>query len=90
MNLGWHVVAGPGGNDTLDEVIANAKALTVISLHGLSSMIMKEVLPALPASLMWTRFTEWEWKSGDLWKTLNIRTALICMRSFPRPRQGQS
>lgn len=31
VNLGWHVVAGPGGNDTLDEVIANAKALTVIS-----------------------------------------------------------
>lgn len=31
VNIGWHVVAGPGGNDTLDEVIANAKALTVIS-----------------------------------------------------------
>lgn len=31
VNLGWHVVAGPAGNDTLDEVIANAKALTVIS-----------------------------------------------------------
>ena len=31
VNLGWHVVAGTGGNDTLGEVTANAKALTVIS-----------------------------------------------------------
>lgn len=31
VNLGWHVVAGTAGNGTLDEVIANAKALTVIS-----------------------------------------------------------
>lgn len=31
VNLGWHVVAGPAGNSTLDEAIANAKGLTVIS-----------------------------------------------------------
>lgn len=31
VNLGWHVVAGTAGNGTLDEVIVNAKALTVIS-----------------------------------------------------------
>ncbi len=31
MNLGWHVVAGTAGNDTLDEVTANTKGLTVIS-----------------------------------------------------------
>ena len=31
VNLGWHVVAGMAGNDTLGEVMANAKALTVIS-----------------------------------------------------------
>lgn len=31
VNLGWHVVAGAAGNDTLDEAVANAKGLTVIS-----------------------------------------------------------
>ena len=31
VNLGWHVVAGTAGNDTLDEVTANTKGLTVIS-----------------------------------------------------------
>lgn len=31
INLGWHVVAGMAGNDTLDEVTANTKGLNVIS-----------------------------------------------------------
>lgn len=31
VNLGWHVVAGTAGNDTLDEVTADTKGLTVIS-----------------------------------------------------------
>lgn len=31
INLGWHVVAGVGGNDTLYEVTANTKGLNVIS-----------------------------------------------------------
>lgn len=31
INLGWHVVAGMAGNDTLGEVTANTKGLTVIS-----------------------------------------------------------
>ena len=31
INLGWHVVAGEAGNDTLGEVTANAKGLNVIS-----------------------------------------------------------
>lgn len=31
INLGWHVVAGVAGNDTLDAVTANAKGLNVIS-----------------------------------------------------------
>lgn len=31
INLGWHVVAGTTGNDTLDSVVANTKGLNVIS-----------------------------------------------------------
>ncbi|GFI03010.1 MAG: chitinase [Lachnospiraceae bacterium] len=31
INLGWHVVAGVAGNDTLDAVTANTKGLNVIS-----------------------------------------------------------
>ncbi len=31
INLGWHVVAGVAGNDTLESVTANAKGLNVIS-----------------------------------------------------------
>lgn len=31
INLGWHVVAGEAGNDTLGEVTANTKGLNVIS-----------------------------------------------------------
>lgn len=31
INMGWHVVAGAGGNDTLGEVTANVKGLNVIS-----------------------------------------------------------
>ncbi len=31
INLGWHVVAGMAGNDTLETVTANAKGLNVIS-----------------------------------------------------------
>lgn len=31
INLGWHVVAGVGGNDTIYEVTANTKGLNVIS-----------------------------------------------------------
>lgn len=31
INLGWHVVAGVAGNDTLDSVLAQAKDLNVIS-----------------------------------------------------------
>lgn len=31
INLGWHVVAGVAGNDTLGEVTANTKGLNVIS-----------------------------------------------------------
>ena len=31
INLGWHVVAGPAGNDTLQSVTANTKGLNVIS-----------------------------------------------------------
>ncbi|MDE7285599.1 MAG: chitinase, partial [Lachnospiraceae bacterium] len=31
INLGWHVVAGLAGNDTLDAVTANTKGLNVIS-----------------------------------------------------------
>lgn len=31
INLGWHVVAGVGGNDTLGEVTANTRGLNVIS-----------------------------------------------------------
>lgn len=31
INLGWHVVAGTAGNDTLNEVTANTKGLNVIS-----------------------------------------------------------
>ena len=31
INLGWHVVAGTAGNDTLTEVAANAEGLNVIS-----------------------------------------------------------
>ncbi|MDE6204055.1 MAG: SH3 domain-containing protein [Lachnospiraceae bacterium] len=31
INLGWHVVAGPAGNDTLNEAVANTKGLNVIS-----------------------------------------------------------
>ena len=31
INLGWHVVAGTAGNDTLGEVTANTKGLNVIS-----------------------------------------------------------
>ena len=31
INLGWHVVAGTAGNDTLNEVVANTKGLNVIS-----------------------------------------------------------
>lgn len=31
INLGWHVVAGVGGNDTLESVTANTEGLNVIS-----------------------------------------------------------
>ena len=31
INLGWHVVAGEGGNDTLESMTANAKGLNVVS-----------------------------------------------------------
>lgn len=31
INMGWHAVAGVAGNDTLDQYIANTKALNVIS-----------------------------------------------------------
>lgn len=31
INLGWHVIAGVAGNDTLDSVTANTKGLNVIS-----------------------------------------------------------
>lgn len=31
INLGWHVVSGPAGNDTLNEAVANTKGLNVIS-----------------------------------------------------------
>lgn len=31
INLGWHVVSGTAGNDTLDAVVANTKGLNVIS-----------------------------------------------------------
>lgn len=31
INLGWHQIGGVGGNDTLEEVIAQAKGLNVIS-----------------------------------------------------------
>lgn len=31
INLGWHVVAGIAGNDTLESVLANTKGLNVIS-----------------------------------------------------------
>ena len=31
INLGWHVVAGTAGNDTLQSVTANTKGLNVIS-----------------------------------------------------------
>lgn len=31
INLGWHVIGGPAGNDTLSEAVANTKGLNVIS-----------------------------------------------------------
>ncbi len=31
INLGWHVIGGVGGNDTLSEAVANTKGLNVIS-----------------------------------------------------------
>ncbi len=31
INLGWHVIGGPAGNDTLSETVANTKGLNVIS-----------------------------------------------------------
>ncbi len=31
INLGWHVIGGTGGNDTLDETVARTKGLNVIS-----------------------------------------------------------
>lgn len=31
INMGWHVIAGLGGNDTLEEAVANTKGLNVIS-----------------------------------------------------------
>ena len=31
INLGWHVIGGVGGNDTLDEAVAQTKGLNVIS-----------------------------------------------------------
>lgn len=31
INLGWHVVSGPAGNDTLNEAVANTRGLNVIS-----------------------------------------------------------
>lgn len=31
INLGWHTVGGPAGNDTLDSVLANTKGVNVIS-----------------------------------------------------------
>lgn len=31
INLGWHVIGGPAGNDTLSEAVADTKGLNVIS-----------------------------------------------------------
>lgn len=31
INMGWHAIAGPGGNDTLESYVANTKGLNVIA-----------------------------------------------------------
>ena len=31
INMGWHAIAGPGGNDTLEEYVSNTKALNVVA-----------------------------------------------------------